>query len=307
MLPDAVAAPLYVRSADRHGLGPVRTYERASSGSPRRLSEVNDTGITVTRSEYEPGDSDGKRETPWARAAWVEEENTLTLLEERPVGVTGKDRREPSSRGLEAELLDVMNHVEGMRPDFDHLIGGKLRSPCTLVVIAPDSANGGDSPKRVENCERADVSTMHDEITSAELLDRLGPDEAVRVGDHANHVPGRLRTQGVQPTSLSLALPSFGCIELRRREPSHGYAAIVKAEARRSKSRLPCAMRLPSQSTWLRSDGRRRRRAQEEIGADTPFVGLIFPRAICYGCITLPLGRTMAHPHVQYEPTTPPS
>jgi hypothetical protein len=33
----------------------------------------------------------------------------------------------------------------------------------------------------------------------------------------------------------------------------------------------------PRPEILLRSDGRRGRRAQEEIGADTPFVGLIFP------------------------------
>jgi hypothetical protein len=135
----------------------------------------------MTRSEHEPGDSDGKRETPRARAAWIDEENTLTLFDERPVGVTGKHCREPRGYGLETELPEVMNHVEGMGPDLDHIIGGQLGSPWPLVVVTPDSANGGDSPKRVENRESPDVSAMNDEIASAELLDSLRPDETVRV------------------------------------------------------------------------------------------------------------------------------
>ena len=68
-----------------------------------------------------------------------------------------------------------------MGPDLDHVIGGQLGSPWTLVVVTPDSANGGDSPKRVENRESPDVSAVDDEIASAEVLDSLRPDETVRV------------------------------------------------------------------------------------------------------------------------------
>src|SRR5438132_14433349 len=95
--------------------------------------EVNDTGITMTRSEHEPGDSDGERETPRARAAGIDEENALTLFDERPVGVTGKHCREPSGCGLETELPEVMNHVggHGTRPRSRHRWAArKPMDPC---------------------------------------------------------------------------------------------------------------------------------------------------------------------------------
>ena len=150
----------------------------------------------MTRGELEPGDCDGERETPWARAAWIDEENTLTLFDERPVGVTGKHCREPRGCGLETELPEVMNHVEGMGPDLDHVIRGQLGSPWILVVVTPDSAHGRDSPKRVENRESPDISAMDDEVASVKLLDSLRPDETVRIRDHTDNVPGRLGTRG---------------------------------------------------------------------------------------------------------------
>jgi hypothetical protein len=112
------------------------------------------------------------------------------MFDERPVGVTGKHCREPCGCGLETELPEVMNHVQGMGPDLNYVIGRQLGSPRTLVVVTPDSANGRNSPKRLENRESPDVSAMDDEITSAKLHDSLRPDETVRVRDHTDNVLG---------------------------------------------------------------------------------------------------------------------
>jgi len=111
----------------------------------------------MTRSEHEPGDSDGKRETPRARAAWIDEENTLTLFDERPVGVTGKHCREPRGYGLETELPEVMNHVEGMGPDLDHIIGGCSEAHGPLSLL-PRTARTGATARSASRTARAPMS-----------------------------------------------------------------------------------------------------------------------------------------------------
>ena len=205
----------------------------------------------MTRSEQKLGDSDGERETPWARATWIDEENTLTMCDERPVGVTGKHYREPRGCGLETEFPEVMNYVQGMGPDLDYVIGRQLGGPRTLVVVTPDSANRGDSPKRVENRESPDVSAMDDEITSAKLHDSLRPDETVRVRDHTDNVPG-----------------FHGCLTLgisggAKRCPLHAVVTPLRIQVmNRCARERSCLSRLPSRATRARVLPR-----QEEIAA----------------------------------------
>src|SRR5262249_11017187 len=181
-------------TVSRSSLAPEPRAEPGSTSGFRRLRrEADDARIATTRTEDEPGDRDGEREAPRARATRVDEEDVATPFDERPGRVTGQDGAESRGRGLEIELGDVVDHVDSMHPDLNHVIGGKSGRPRTLVIVAPDRANGGDGPKRIENGGCADVATVDDEIAPAQLLDRLGADETMRVGDHTDDVGGRHR------------------------------------------------------------------------------------------------------------------
>ena len=151
--------------------------------------EVDDARITTPRSEDKLSDSDGEREASGSRATRVDEEDAFALFDKRPVGVTGKDCCEPRGRRLETELSEVMNDVEDVTPHLDHVVGGQLDGPWTLVVVTPDGANGGDGPKRVQHGGSPDVSAMDDEIGSAKPIDSLRPHETVGVRDHTDNVP----------------------------------------------------------------------------------------------------------------------
>ena len=58
-------------------------------------SELDDAGVTPARPEHEVRDSNGEGKTPWARAARVDEENTLARFDGWSMGMARKDCREP--------------------------------------------------------------------------------------------------------------------------------------------------------------------------------------------------------------------
>jgi len=159
-------------------------------------------GITTPGGKDELGDRDGQRKTPGAGAAWVDEENAFAFFDKRPVGVAGKHCCEPRGRRLETELSEVMNDVEDVTPHLDHVVGGQLDGPWTLVVVTSDGANGGDGPKRVQHRWSSDVSAMDDEIGSAKPIDSLRPHETVGVRDHTDNVPLRFGTCGFHDRPL---------------------------------------------------------------------------------------------------------
>jgi len=156
---------------------------------------LDDGPITPLGAEDELSDSDRQRETPWAGTARVDEKNSLALLYEGTVGVTGKDRRKPSSSRLEAELGEVMDDVEGVDPDLDDIIDGQGGRPRTLIVVPPDCPDRRNGSKRIKDHGGADISAMHDEIRPAKPFQGLRPNQPVRVGDHAD-VPERLGPRG---------------------------------------------------------------------------------------------------------------
>src|SRR5207302_11205701 len=157
--------------------------------------DLDDTRLTVRRTEDELRDGDRKREAPWTRAARVDEENASALLHPRAVRVAGQDRRKPGGGGLERELGEVVDDVEGVRPHLDDVVDRQRAGPRTVVVVAADGPDRRDGPQGVEHGGSADVSTVDDEVRPPKPRQRLRPHEPVRVGYDPDR-PGRPRRVG---------------------------------------------------------------------------------------------------------------
>jgi hypothetical protein len=79
-----------------------------------------------------------------------------------------------------------VKHVEEGVLDFDDLGCGQALGPGVLVDVAADCGDWSDGSQSLENIRGADVAGVDDAVRAAKSVERLGPQEAVRIGDQAD-------------------------------------------------------------------------------------------------------------------------
>ena len=94
----------------------------------------------------------------------------------------------PAARGIQIQLVQIVQHVERDLPDLQHVGLGDVRRPALAIVVATDRGDGCDPAERLEDVRRADVARVHDALDAGQRGQRLRPHQAVRVGDHAKGV-----------------------------------------------------------------------------------------------------------------------
>lgn len=139
----------------------------------------------------DPKPRHGNRQTKAARpgAPGVHEEHAVTLLDERMMRVAADDGRDAGEGAVAVELLPVVDHEDPRPGELDGGPHGERHRPDAAVVVAADGGQRRDLPQCLEHLGRADVAGVEDVSNALERGERLGPDEAVSVGDHPDVTP----------------------------------------------------------------------------------------------------------------------
>jgi len=96
------------------------------------------------------------------------------------------DHVDAQGLGITREHLEVVDEVQAPADDLGRHDLRNRRRPRVAIVVA---AHGNDRRHRAELGEDrggADVARVHDQVDGRQRRDRLGPQEAVRVGDDAD-------------------------------------------------------------------------------------------------------------------------
>lgn len=83
---------------------------------------------------------------------------------------------------------DVVKDMEQEVRYFHGLRGRKAVHPLFPVHISPDRNHGRNTPERAQDKRRADISGVQDDARTLQRVQRLCPDEAMRVGYHADMI-----------------------------------------------------------------------------------------------------------------------
>ena len=100
--------------------------------------------------------------------------------------VAGDDHVESSGLGLQIELREIVDNIDGNVGELDDFGCGEFAGPCLLVDVASDRGDGGDGGEFVENFGIADVTGMNDVLRALERSQSFGAEQAVGVGDYAD-------------------------------------------------------------------------------------------------------------------------
>ena len=81
--------------------------------------------------------------------------------------------REPGGPGIEIQLRQIVQHIDGNPAYFEHFSLGQLLRPHAFVYVAANRSDWSDGAKLIEDLGRANISCMNDVIGSAQSLDVL--------------------------------------------------------------------------------------------------------------------------------------
>lgn len=102
--------------------------------------------------------------------------------------MAGNYRGEARGGGIEFELRAVMKNIDGVVADLDNVVGRKVASPTTLVIIAANRADRCEGSKRIQDCWIANITTMNDEVRVPQCLESFGSNQTMGIRDHADAI-----------------------------------------------------------------------------------------------------------------------
>ena len=152
-------------------------------GSDAKLDQL---GHEPSARDLDPGHCDREREAARTRAPGVEEEHPLADLGAGTVRVAAHHGREARRGGIEIELGEVVQQVEGQRSDLGHLGRRERVGPRAPVDVPAHRGDGCERTQRLQHLAPADVARVEDVRAAAQRVERLRPHEAVRVRDDAD-------------------------------------------------------------------------------------------------------------------------
>jgi hypothetical protein len=130
------------------------------------------------------GDRDRKREAARTSASRIHVQNTVLPSNSRLVGVAGDDSVESRRGRIEAEIFDVVEHIEERGPaDLKYLRLRNRLNPGSLVDVSADGGDRRQASQFGHDLRIADVPCMDNEIATPQEAERLGAEEPMRIGN----------------------------------------------------------------------------------------------------------------------------
>ena len=136
--------------------------------------------------------------------------------------------------GLQVELRQIVQDVNGKAADLDNFSFRQFARPGVVVDVAADHGDGGDGCEGVENFGRADVSGVNDVLRALQSREGFGAKQAVSVGDDADEDGGlssrsRFSVRGGRSDAVLLAFHFFYELADADQRPTDGAASYLRA------------------------------------------------------------------------------
>ncbi len=99
------------------------------------------------------------------------------------MGVTEENQADPGRRGLQIEVVQVVEQVQPRPEELDRPGLGEATRPLAVVHIASDRDDGRDFLEAGKDFCGAQIAHVQDALHTLKLIGQFGPEEPMRVGD----------------------------------------------------------------------------------------------------------------------------
>lgn len=173
---------------------PTRLDPRPSPRWSLRLLEVerNEFRLPGRFRQFETGEAYGQREAARPGAAWIDIEDAIAPVRFGSVRVARDDDLNAGRLGIEVEVFEMVQDVNGGWRKAHHRGSRKAFRPRLGIHIAADGVKGRDGSESIEDERVADIAGVDDGVGTLQGGESFRTKQSVRVGDQA-------KDEGVHP------------------------------------------------------------------------------------------------------------
>jgi hypothetical protein len=103
-------------------------------------------------------------EPPGAAAARIEEEDSVPRFAFRDMAVAGDHNLKSRSLGLQIQMREIVQHVDGNAACFENFGRRQASRPRFFIYVATHRGEGSDGSELFQNLWRADIAGMNDSL-----------------------------------------------------------------------------------------------------------------------------------------------
>lgn len=129
--------------------------------------------------------SDRQLEPSRTRAAGIDVNHSVTLLDRRFVRMPRHDRAKSGRNRIEVQLGNIVQDEDEGLSDLQHLGLRYSSSPRAMIVVPANRSNRGERSQLFENACVPDVPSVNNLVAAAQELQCLRAQEAMRIRDES--------------------------------------------------------------------------------------------------------------------------
>src|SRR5436190_24354254 len=99
--------------------------------------------------------------------------------------MTADDHPEAGGRGIEVQIVDVVDDIDHGAGGFGDSSRGKLRCPRLDIHVATYCDHRREAFQRGKNIGLTDVAGMDDQFRASQSVERFGTEQFVSIGDES--------------------------------------------------------------------------------------------------------------------------
>jgi hypothetical protein len=108
--------------------------------------KIDDLRVQFASFDVDPCDRNRKVKSAGPGTPRVEKQYAAPPLYQRLVRVPEDDRRDSGGAGVDIEIMDIVEHVNGVTTEFHEFRGRQVAARTSFIHVPTDRGDGGDGP-----------------------------------------------------------------------------------------------------------------------------------------------------------------
>ena len=165
------------------------------SGPGLSRTQFNDLRAHNRAVDRHSGNAKGQLESPGTCASRIQKENSVSIFDTRPMGVTADYRLNLLHRRRHLQVLQIVEHVDGNAGSLHGFDLWNSFGPFVRIVVPSHSNHRSEVSQTVENIGTADIASMKNQGHAFEDSQHLRTQKTVSIRNDSDNLSSSARSQ----------------------------------------------------------------------------------------------------------------